>query len=123
MAKNLNRPWTDEEDRRLLQLRAAARSVISVAVALRRSAGAVGGRLGLLSKRAREMAGVPLGLRPMATFHPSEPAILHDSLTSKIETWTGEDAEDFHKNAIVRPDGTIEWRRYVFDGWGNVLGE
>jgi hypothetical protein len=122
LAKNSNRPWTDEEDRRLLQLRAAGRSVISVAVALRRSAGAVGGRLNVLSKRAREMASVPSGLKPMATFNPSEPAILHDSLTDKIKTWTGEDTEDFCKTAIVRPEGTIEWRQFVFDGWGNVLG-
>jgi hypothetical protein len=76
----------------------------------------------VLSKRAREMASVPSGLKPMATFNPSEPAILHDSLTDKIKTWTGEDTEDFRKTAIVRPEGTIEWRQFVFDGWGNVLG-
>lgn len=66
-------------DRRLLELRAAGRSVISVAVVLRRSAGAVRGRLGVLSKREREMAGVRPERRPMASFNPSEPAVLHDA--------------------------------------------
>jgi hypothetical protein len=58
----------------------------------------------------------------MATFNPSEPAILHDSLTDQIQTWTGEYAEDFRNMALIKPDGTVGWRQYVFDGWGNVLG-
>jgi len=28
-------------------------------------------------------------LRPMFSFNPSEPAILHDRITDNIETWTG----------------------------------
>jgi hypothetical protein len=68
------------------------------------------------------MMPVPKELRSMATFDPSEPAILHDYVTGKIETWTGEDAADYRKNAISRPDGAVEWRHFVFDGWGNVLG-
>jgi hypothetical protein len=58
----------------------------------------------------------------MPTFNPSEPAILHDRLTDKIETWTGEDAADYRKNSVINPDGAVEWRQFVFDGWGNVLG-
>jgi hypothetical protein len=61
-------------------------------------------------------------LKPMATFDPSEPAILHDCVTDQIETWTGEDAADYRNNAISTQDGTVNWRHFVFDGWGNVLG-
>jgi hypothetical protein len=68
------------------------------------------------------MAGIRHELKPMATFDPAEPAILHDRLTDKIETWTGEDALDYRQNAVSKPDGTVEWRRFLFDGWGNVLG-
>jgi hypothetical protein len=31
-----------------------------------------------------------------------------------------EDAADYSVDA--RPDGTVECRQFVFDGWGNVLG-
>jgi hypothetical protein len=65
---------------------------------------------------------VPKELESMATFDPSEPAILHDCLTDKIETWTGEDAAEYRKNAVSRRDGTVQWQDFVFDGWGNVLG-
>jgi hypothetical protein len=55
-------------------------------------------------------------------FDPTQPAILHDRTSDKMETWTAEDAADYLKTSIVRPDGTLEWRQFVFDGWGNVLG-
>lgn len=38
------------------------------------------------------MFSVPKELETMATIDPSEPAILHNSLTDEIETRTGEDA-------------------------------
>jgi|tagenome__1003787_1003787.scaffolds.fasta_scaffold20966266_4 hypothetical protein len=47
------------------------------------------------------MLRVPEELETMATFDPSEPAILHDSLTDEIETWTGEDAAGYRKNAVL----------------------
>ena len=118
--ENRKRPWTPEEDHRLLELRAAGRSASSIGVALRRSAGAVGSRLSILRQREKEAA--LQALKPMTTFDPSQPAILHDRFTDKIETWTGEDAADYHENALAGPDGTVEWRGFVFDGWGNVLG-
>lgn len=65
---------------------------------------------------------VPQELESMATFDPSEPAILHDRLTDEIETWTGEDATEYRKTAVARRDGTVKWQEFVFDGWGNVLG-
>jgi hypothetical protein len=61
-------------------------------------------------------------LHPMADFNPSEPAILHDRATDEIVTWTGEQAGDFRRSSRARDDGTVAWREYVFDGWGNVLG-
>ena len=59
----------------------------------------------------------------MTSFNPYERAILHDRITYKIEIWTEEDAADFRKSAISNPDGTVEWRQFVFDGWRDVLGE
>lgn len=61
-------------------------------------------------------------LHPMAGFNPSEPAILHDLATDRIITWTGDQADDFRRAGMPRDDGTVAWREYVFDGWGNVLG-
>jgi hypothetical protein len=62
------------------------------------------------------------GLHPMRDFDPAQPAVLHDRKTDCIETWTGEQAADFRARSVFRPDGTVEWDRFVFDGWGNVLG-
>ena len=59
----------------------------------------------MLGKRAKGTASVPPQLKPMTSFNPYEPAILHDRLTDKIETWTGEDAGDFRESAISNPDG------------------
>jgi hypothetical protein len=42
--------------------------------------------------------------------------------SDQIETWTADDAADVLKSSIARPDGTVEWREFVFDGWGNALG-
>jgi len=62
------------------------------------------------------MPNPPPSLRPMADFDPSEPAILHDSRTDCIVTWTGEDVATYREEAIARPDGTVEWSGYIFDG-------
>jgi hypothetical protein len=58
----------------------------------------------------------------MRDFDPSQPAVLHDRVTDRMETWTGDDATDFRERSVSRPDGTVEWGRFLFDGWGNVLG-
>jgi uncharacterized protein (DUF2252 family) len=52
MTANRNRPWTEDDDRRLLELKAAGRSAVSISAALKRSAGAIEGRASLI--RARE---------------------------------------------------------------------
>lgn len=54
MTANKNRPWTEEDDRRLLELKAAGRSAVSISAALKRSAGAIEGRASII--RARERA-------------------------------------------------------------------
>jgi hypothetical protein len=68
------------------------------------------------------MPDTPRELRPMSSFNPSEPGILHDRVTDTIEAWTGEDEAEYRRNAIELPDGAVAWREFVFDGWGNVLG-
>jgi hypothetical protein len=52
----------------------------------------------------------------MVDFDPSQPAILHDSRTDCIVTWTGEDVAAYREEAIARADGTVEWSGYIFDG-------
>jgi hypothetical protein len=51
LANNLKRPWTADDDKRLIEFRASGRSNISIGVALRRSASAVKGRLATLAKK------------------------------------------------------------------------
>jgi len=116
-----NRPWTDEDDRRLLELKDAGRTPISIAMSLRRTRAACNARMHKL-RNGEAKAAQPSGLNTMASFNPSEPAILHDRSADKIETWTGEHAADYRQNAVMNADGTVEWREFVFDGWGNVLG-
>jgi hypothetical protein len=64
----------------------------------------------------------PRDLHPMTSFNASEPAVLHDRRTGKMETWTGEHAVDYRKYSLTQPDGSVQWRDFLFDGWGNVLG-
>ncbi|MCK1639154.1 hypothetical protein IVA95_16470 [Bradyrhizobium sp. 157] len=61
-------------------------------------------------------------MHPMTGFNPSEPAVLHDRASDQIITWTGDEADDFRRSSRARDDGTVVWRQYVFDGWGNVMG-
>lgn len=61
-------------------------------------------------------------LRPMDAFDPTEPAILHDRVSGAIITWTADQAEDYRRASRSRDDGTVAWKTYVFDGWGNVMG-
>ena len=46
MARKSNTKWTEEDDRRLLELRSAGKSALSIGLALRRSSSAIEGRLG-----------------------------------------------------------------------------
>ena len=58
----------------------------------------------------------------MDAFDPAEPAILHECLTDTIITWTADQADDYRRSSRPNGDGTVIWKAYVFDGWGNVLG-
>jgi hypothetical protein len=58
----------------------------------------------------------------MKYFDPAQPAILHDRISDTIVSWTGEHAAEFLRSKADREDGTIAWKTFVFDGWGNVLG-
>jgi hypothetical protein len=64
----------------------------------------------------------PPELRPMSEFDPSQPAVLHDSLTNKIIPWTGEDQDRWRNRAKPHAEGVIAWEGHLIDGWGNVLG-
>jgi hypothetical protein len=54
VARKSNMKWTEEDDRRLLQLRSAGRSTLSIGLALKRSTSAIEGRLGVLKAKARD---------------------------------------------------------------------
>lgn len=62
MARRSNTKWTEEDDRRLLQLRSAGKSALLIGLALRRSSSAIEGRLGVL--KARERAAMSERLTP-----------------------------------------------------------
>ena len=51
MPANSNKKWTPDEDKRLLELQAAGKSNFLIAAELRRSTGAVFGRLSVLKAR------------------------------------------------------------------------
>jgi hypothetical protein len=72
--------------------------------------------------RCAVMRAPPPTLHPMTDFDPSEPAILHDRISDTIIAWSGEEAAAFRRSCVRRPDGTLAWDGYEFDGWGNVLG-
>ena len=57
MTPKRHRPWTPEDDRRLIELQASGRSSISIAAALKRTAAAVDGRLCILRKAHSEIVG------------------------------------------------------------------
>ena len=51
MGKNSNAKWTPEEDRKLLELKAAGKSAVVIAAALHRTEASVVSRLGVLKSR------------------------------------------------------------------------
>ena len=53
MGVKRNRRWTEEDDRRLLELRAGGRSALSISTVLKRSVGAVEGRLSIVRSRLK----------------------------------------------------------------------
>ena len=51
-----NKPWTEEDDRLLMEMRATGRSTFSMCAALKRSAGAIKGRVAILRVHIRASA-------------------------------------------------------------------
>ena len=51
MPLNSNIKWTEEDDRRLLEMKAAGKSTFAIAAAFKRSLGSIKGRLHLLKVR------------------------------------------------------------------------
>jgi hypothetical protein len=49
-----NKPWTKDEERRLVELRASGKSCVLIAAALKRTARAVNSRMSILRKRTAE---------------------------------------------------------------------
>lgn len=64
----------------------------------------------------------PSTLKPMNTFDPSKPALLHDQLNDDMVPWTGEELVGWQKYAKRRSDGVIEWDGCLIDGWCEPLG-
>ena len=55
MPKNRNKPWTPEDDRRLLELKVAGKSHGAIGVALGRSTGSIIGRFSILNTKAARL--------------------------------------------------------------------
>jgi hypothetical protein len=55
MPKNSNKPWTPEDDRRLLELKVVGKSHGRIGVALGRTTGSIIGRLSVLNTRAARL--------------------------------------------------------------------
>src|ERR1700722_2569662 len=55
MPKNSNKPWIPEDDKRLLELKAAGKSNGAIGVTLARSTGSIIGRLSVLNTRTASL--------------------------------------------------------------------
>jgi hypothetical protein len=56
MPTQQNKPWTEEDDRLLMEMRAAGRSTFSICAALKRSSGAVKARIAVVRARVQAQA-------------------------------------------------------------------
>jgi hypothetical protein len=59
MARIISRPWTEEDDRRLLQLRDQGLSTIKIGVTLKRTTKAVTSRLSILRRSKKTDQATP----------------------------------------------------------------
>ena len=59
MALIISRPWTEEDDRRLLQLKDQRLSTIKIGLTLKRTTKAATSRLSILRKRKKTNQGTP----------------------------------------------------------------
>jgi hypothetical protein len=61
-------------------------------------------------------------MKPMSTFNPSQPALLHDQLNDDTFAWTGEQADHWRQHAKEASEGVIGWDGCLIDGWCEPLG-
>ena len=56
-------------------------------------------------------------LRPMSAFNPEMRAFVHDQRCDQELVWKPEWASHYREWAFVQPDGKVEWRGLILDGW------
>jgi hypothetical protein len=76
MGRNSNDKWTEQEDKLLLGLRAAGKSNLLIAAALRRTLSSVAARIYVLKKRASNGAKISLTHRKRALWGSADEARL-----------------------------------------------
>ena len=60
-------------------------------------------------------------MRPMSAFDPTRRAFVHDKLNSWAIEWLPEWSPLYQENALIQPDGTVEWDGLILDGWRPFL--
>jgi hypothetical protein len=56
-------------------------------------------------------------MRPMSTFDPTRQAFVHDKVNKRSIEWKPEWAWLYQEQALIEPDGTVEWGGLILDGW------
>jgi len=66
----------------------------------------------------------PLTLKPMSSFDPTQPALLHDQLNEKMVPWssTPEEVKSWRQYANSHSEGLVEWDGLLLDGWCALRG-
>jgi hypothetical protein len=82
VGRNSNDRWTDEDDKRLLELQRAGKSNFWIAAALRRSRKSVVGRTHILRKRSADDANVTLLDRTKRAWHRADEQRLTEMKTA-----------------------------------------
>lgn len=59
----------------------------------------------------------PQTLRPMTSFDPSRPALVHNRLTDTMLRWPLEWAESYRRRAREHEPGAIGFDGLLLDGW------
>ena len=54
-------------------------------------------------------------MRPMATFNPDVPCMVHDELNDDTLEWKPEWASHYRENA--KGSGVVSWDRLMLNGW------
>jgi hypothetical protein len=107
MGRNSNDRWTEEEDKRLLELRTKGKSNFWIAAALRRSLTSVAARLYVLKKRsANDGAKVTLSVRKRLQWNSADEARLVELKAEGIAIFQ-------IANQLKRTEAAVENRLHV----------